>query len=95
MKKETLELLLYLSFKVEFFTYGFQAIFFPAFKISADVKNLLLVHGAFHSYLGLKFPEFLPRKGDFPLYPYSEVIGLTNLELIILNYESEIHEFFW
>ena len=42
----------------------------------------------------LKFPKCQSRKGNFLLYPHIKVIGLTNLELIISNYQSKFYEFF-
>ena len=65
------------------------------FKIYPDVKKLLRGHWLILSYLGLKFPELKPRKANFLLYWYSKVIGLTNYELIISNYQLKVHEFFW
>ena len=59
------------------------------------MKKLLRGHRAILSYLGLKFPQFQPGKGSFILYPYSEVIGLTNYELRISNYKLKVHKFFW
>ena len=59
------------------------------------MKKLLRGHRAILSYLGLKFPQFHPRKGNFLLYLYSKVIGLTNYELRISNYQLKVHEFFW
>ena len=50
--KQTLELLLHLSFKVELTSNGLQDIFF-GFKIYPGVEKLLQDHQAFLSYLGL------------------------------------------
>ena len=57
------------------------------------MKKLLRDHRAFLRYLDLKFPQFQPRKGNFLLYPYNKVIGLTNFELRISNYQSKVQEF--
>ena len=63
-KKQTLELLLHLSFKAEVpLRY-----FFLGFKIYSDVKKLLRGYQAILSYLGLKVPQIQSRKGNFLLY---------------------------
>ena len=88
------ELLLHLSFKAELPTNGRQD-FFLGFKIYPDVKKLLQGHWAILSYLGLQFPQFLPQKGNFRLYLYCKVIGYTNHELRISNYQLKVYRFFW
>ena len=50
-KKQTLELLLHLSFKAELL----------GFKIYSDLKKLLRGHPAILSYLGPKFPQIQSR----------------------------------
>ena len=67
---------------------------FPGFNIYPDVKKLFQGHRAILSYLDLKFPQFQPRKGNFPLYSYSKEIDLTNYKLGTSNYELKVHEFF-
>ena len=48
---------------------------FLGFKIYPDEAiGPLRGHWAILSYLGLKFPQFQPRKGSFLLYPYSKLI---------------------
>ena len=50
-------------------------------------KKLLQGHWVFIRFLGLTFSQFQPKK--------EKEIGLTNFELRILNYISNIHEFLW
>ena len=55
---------------------------------------MLRGHRVILSYLDLKFPQFQSRKGNFLLYQYSKVIGSTNYELRISNYQLKVHKFF-
>ena len=92
LKKQTLELLLRLNQNL--LQIAFK-IFFLGLKFDPDVKKPLRGHEVILSYLGLKFPQFQPRKGNFFLYPYHKVIGLTNYECRISNYQLKVHTFFW
>ena len=85
-----LEFLLYLSLKVELSTNNLQDIFILVLKSIRTSK----IHLAFLSYSSLKFPQCQSRKGNFLLYPHIKVIGLTNPESIISNYQSKFYEFF-
>ena len=93
--KQTIELLLHLSFKAERFLQMAFKIFISWFKIYLGVAKLLRGHRAILSYSGLKFSQFQPRKGNILLYPYSKVIGLTNYKLRVSNYQPNVHQFFW
>ena len=92
-KRQTLELLLYLSFKVELPTEGLRDICL-GFKIYPGLKKLLRGHQIILSYLELNFAQVQPQKGNFLLYPYRKVIGLTNYELKISNSQPKVDNFF-
>ena len=64
-KKQTLELLLHLSFKAELPTKWPLRYFFLGLKIYSDVKKLLRGHRAILSYLGPKFLKFSHDKATF------------------------------
>ena len=59
-KKQTLELLLHLSFNHRFLQMACK-IFLSGFEIYPDVKKLLRGHRAILSYLGLNFPQIQSR----------------------------------
>ena len=72
-KKQKLELLQYLSFRVELSTNDPRNISFLVLKSIPTWKKLLQGHRTILIYLGLKILQFQPRKGNFLLYPYSKV----------------------
>ena len=58
LRKQSLELLLQFSFKVEPPTNRFQNIFFLVSKSIQMLKNPLQGHQGFFTYLGSKFSQF-------------------------------------
>ena len=56
---------------------------------NAELNNYMNTYHAVSSLvLGLKFLQFQLQKGNFLLYSYSKVTGLTNYELRISNFDN-------